>query len=163
MRCPIWFPYPRAWLRALIPAIVFPVVWAIIPYVLLEHYYGQRWAIQLAIELSPLIVWLPIQVVIYVHHWLLGHDGHLMRPGVFSLWEGIYALQVFILAMAGAFLLYAVYMGMPLNHRMPNPSEAELAGIWWAMFTLSAYLYQLEHLVRYSKSNKLSAAKQCKI
>lgn len=158
---PSWFPYPRSWLRALGVAVWAGIVLKI----------GGFWGTFLAVVLfrilrNPIVIGLvPLTIVLifsYTHHLFWGKT--LKRwpswfPGPHSLWEGLYALVVTLLAAIPALICVLPFCYSDLQkcetqyfeyfEQYCYPTKTQL--IWFGStiwFIAAAYLYQVEWLIR---------------
>lgn len=177
---PAWFPYPSSWLRAVALTLWIAVVVRIVTFWIavigitlsaLEEDMGSFW------RGLGLIIPLSVVILSYIHHILFFDEAktpYRWFPSPRSLWEGVYAPIVALLS-----LIMVVVLLLPFFPIVPscnygaefelasclNSHEAdvsnylstitEVSGIIWIV--TSAYLYQIDYLIRNNFSLKTLA------
>ncbi|MGK7890898.1 MAG: hypothetical protein AB4042_16325 [Leptolyngbyaceae cyanobacterium] len=163
IKYPIWFPYPSSWMRSLIPLLLFPLLFTGAGFL---GYVIFMLSILLGISSIPILIISPIIVITLLHHVLFGKGKNLI-PLVVSMWEGIYAFQVFMMTILIVFLTVGYSSAILTPHPeatfthlqdyrdfMPRSSSDiytdELLAIvfFFYCWTVSASLYQIEYLAR---------------
>lgn len=151
---PAWFPYPRAWLRSFVLMLWMFIVLRV------ALFWGSLSGIVFSEALNdpePVLWFLGVSILAaivvfaYTHHFLLGkptkHRWPKWLPSPKSLWEGVFASVVMILA-----IVIGVMRVMPFHDFSIYTSQARLEteGTWFGFicFVTATYLYQVEFLLR---------------
>jgi len=154
-----WFPYPRAWLRTFVLALLMSAVIASL------RLFGSLGVTMTLItsNLGPAILFgvvglsVPFLLLSYVHHFLWGNqpaNWPRKLPGPRSIWEGFYALVVMVLS----FLVCTVLLSFHGFSRDYHPTDIEVKWLTAIWFVTAAYLYQVEYIIRRSLDPKLNIA-----
>lgn len=180
-RWPAWFPYPSSWLRTLALVLWIAVILRIAGFWSLA--LGGILAIitarpELLLSFLGLGLLVSILTFSYLHHFLFSKS--LPRyprwlPSPRSLWEGLYAPIVMLLAFVGALFILVPFLIPNCNYGTSEPigycfeltgrelvkyeyRMAEIGAGIWLISTL--YLYQAEYLIRRRLIPKLNVALQ---
>ena len=162
IKYPTWIPYPSSWLRSLVPLILFPCMW--VGFGFLDRIIFMI-SFLVGIGIIPLFVMGPSILITYLHHQAFG-KGSKPVPISVSIWEGLYAFQVFIMTVLILLLTIgytAAFFGphtaqfsewQTYSHLFDDYSYSSdvegaiaLAMILYIWF-VAASLYQIEYLAR---------------
>jgi len=173
LKYPSYIPYPISWLRATVQIVAIGLSMRLI----WGGFDSELWTPIVLLQPFGLVSFLLIPVVMsVVLHWitqqlLYAAKGVRKPHPLNSLWEGIYGWMVTIFA----FTLMLLFLIVPLaltvewsdlyldQYPYYDAVEEDLvfayAGIY---FAITAYLYHLEHLIRYPQSLAMPAAPTAK-
>ncbi|MGB3492801.1 MAG: hypothetical protein WBA57_08735 [Elainellaceae cyanobacterium] len=166
MRLSNWVPNWRSLLRALIPLGAYPLIWGAGSLAgglswlsLSEQPNVPAVALTIVAILLPVFVLLPVAITAYLHHWLFVRKAPWLLPGAASIWEGLLALQIFVLASGSALLLiYYRWLMLGLSagvlrlESVPLPQMAQPNVLDFILgYAVAVYVYHLESLVRRPK------------
>ncbi|WP_293146542.1 MULTISPECIES: hypothetical protein [unclassified Microcoleus] len=180
-RWPAWFPYPSSWLRALGLTLWIAVVVRVVTFWIavigitlsaVEQDINSFWR---GLEL---IVPVSVAILSYIHHILFFDEAKTpytrWLPSPRSLWEGVYAPIVALLSLIMVVVLLLPFfpivpscnygadfeLASCLSSHQADVSNylstiAEVSAVIWIV--TSAYLYQIDYLIRNSFSLKTLA------
>lgn len=154
-----WFPYPRAWLRALGLFLLFNGVVVILN-------IAMYWGLPVTLILSklqrdpkPMLAFfiafgfvMPIFLTACIHYILFGKSRPYWLPKIKSLWIGCYSWIVAIASTLVSFVLVIPFIDKyhwsyyELRYfRFSNTEVIWLTSIW---LVTAAYLYHIEYLLK---------------
>lgn len=149
---PAWFPYPISWLRAIILCVTagFPLSFSFRIFGLTGFSVTARTGHPGPAALMSLVsLILPFVFLSYVHHFTVnrgrrepGWPSKLPSPK--SIWEGFFALTVFLLSS----LILLVVIALNVSRYYYDVSEEELGFLVIVYFLTMVYFYQAEYLIR---------------
>ena len=165
---PTWFPYPSAWLNALILSMFMTGLLALTRRSNGLDSYFAKWSDnpELLTVLVILLLILPIPAIAFFHHFFLGrfipaipgertNNIKGLIPGLISWWESLYSWLVFVLSTLIAILLSTPFLPLfQLNYEKIldtyNQPHKNLQAIFAISWILSAAIfYQIEYLFKY--------------
>ncbi|MBD2439045.1 hypothetical protein [Nostoc sp. FACHB-110] len=167
---PVWFPYPTAWLKALILAMFLRVILFVLEKSgqVSYHIITFTKSIELFVILSILIILSPILVIAFTHHFLhifisnfisqiqspeIGKTQGIL-PGLMSWWEGLYGWLVIIVSVLTAFLFSTFFLPVfNISYDKPIIYYTEYQRIIIGIFGLfyistASVIYHIEYLVK---------------
>ena len=178
---PAWFPYPSSWLRTFALVLWMGVILRIAGFWSFAL-GGVLAAITAQLELLLAFLGLGLLVSVlafsYLHHFLFGKSlprSTRWLPHLRSLWEGVYAPIVMLLAFISVLIILIPFIIPNCNYQTAEQIGycVELTGkelvkhqyrmdqigsiIW---FVSAVYLYQAEYLIRHRFISKLKVALQ---
>lgn len=165
---PTWFPYPSAWLNALILSMFMTGLLALTRRSNGLDSYFAKWSDnpELLTVLVILLLILPIPAIAFFHHFFIGrlipaipgertNNIKGLVPGLISWWESLYSWLVFVLSTLIAILLSTPFLPLfQLNYEKIldtyNQPHKNLQAIFAISWILSAAIfYQIEYLFKY--------------
>jgi hypothetical protein len=165
---PTWFPYPNAWLNALILSMFMTGLAALTRRSNGLDSYFAKWSNnpELFTVSVILLLILPIPVIAFFHHFFLGrfipaipgertNNIKGLVPGLISWWESLYSWLVFVLSTLIAILLSTPFLPLfQLNYEkildtynQPHKNLQAIFAIFWILS--AAIFYQIEYLFKY--------------
>ncbi|NJN73034.1 MAG: hypothetical protein HC799_09630 [Limnothrix sp. RL_2_0] len=164
LKYPVYFPYPISWLRATIQIVSIGLSIRLI----LGGFDAELWTPIFLLQPFGLVSFLLIPVIIsIVLHWitqqlLYAAKGVRKPHPLNSLWEGIYGWMVTIFALTIMLLFLILPLVLTVEwsdaywDRYPyyyNALDDDIVVAYLGIyFVITAYLYQLEYLIRYPQS-----------
>jgi hypothetical protein len=180
-RWPVWFPYPSSWLRTFALLVWMAVIlriagfWSVVLGGVLAAITAH---LGLALSILGLGLLVSILAYSYLHHFLFGkpvprYPRWLPSPS--SLWEGIYAPIVMLLAFVVVLLILVPFLIPTCNYQTVEQIDycleltgrelvkyeyrmAQIGTVIWLI--IASYLYQAEYLIRKRLIPNLNAALQ---
>lgn len=165
---PAWFPYPSAWLNALILSIFMTGLLALTRRSSGLDSYFAKWSNNpevFTVSIILLLV-LPIPAIAFFHHFCIGrlisaipgertNNIKGLVPGLISWWESLYSWLVFVLSTLIAILFSTPFLPLfQLNYEkiinsynQPHKNMQAIFAIFWILS--AAIFYQLEYLFKY--------------
>lgn len=153
-----WFPYSKAWLKALSLFLLFVGIVAILRILI---YWGLpvAWIVSIRHDATPIIAFLftvyfviPIILISSIHYILFGKSSPRWLPKLKSLWIGFYSWIAIIVSTLVSFGLVIPFIERyPLNYyqssyfRFTDVEVFWLSSIW---LVTAAYLYHTEYLLK---------------
>ncbi len=147
-----WFPYPSSWLKSFALSLWMAIIlrvsgfWgALIGMALsgiMNHPEALLWFLGLALVASILVFSL-------IHHVLWGKPSAWLPrwfPSPKSLWAGLYASIVMILAILVSAICVLPFHNFETYNQAALETEAGWFGVIW--FITATYLYQAEYIIR---------------
>lgn len=173
-----WFPYPTAWLKALILVLIFPIVLYLIG---VQDRTGSSMAYLSNNRSIVIISWLisiisPIPIIAFIHHFLHLSIGNLVpaiqapevgkvkgfTPKLISWWEGLYGWLVIVLSTLIASCLVHIFIpeqiirGSITIDRISESNKLLISVFGTLLITAAALLYQFEYLFKRHLINSYS-------
>lgn len=164
---PTWFPYPSAWLNALILSTFMTGLVTLTRRSNGLDSYFAKWSdnLELFTVQVILLLILPIPAIALFHHFFLGrlipaiprertNNIKGLVPGLISWWESLYSWLVFVLSTLIAILLSTPFLPLfQLNYEkildtynQPHKNLQAIFAIFWILS--AAIFYQIEYLFK---------------
>jgi signal transduction histidine kinase len=165
---PTWFPYPSAWLNALMLSMLMTGLLALTRRSNGLDSYFAKWSNnpELFTVSVILLLILPIPAIAFFHHFFIGrlisaipgertNNIKGLVPGLISWWESLYSWLVFVLSTLIAILFSTPFLPLfQLNYEkiidtynQPHKNLQAIFAIFWILS--AAIFYQIEYLFKY--------------